>query len=247
MRAGPAAEKATVMTNRSDEARREIEFSAAPVGAETIGSRGAGLRTDFEAELGKYFSGFYTGAAGLHSTLGQSLDRVRDEVGFGTGGTPDIGPPHGIDFSSRLEIVQVEFALSRLCWKDRDYLRAHYTPLPTGAMWGLLGLPDVEKHSYAWTAILTTVVQQKTGLDAPTFEQRASALRALCKDMKDLATPLLRAGAKATCKEAVEEAARTVKEARRNYGNVRKSMRSAMRKETKAARIEAFRKELGLP
>lgn len=107
------------MSNRSQEVAREIEFSASTTDgrAPTKPRHDDGWRSDYEAELSKYFSGDYHGDAGLRSGFGAQLEKARDGVSFCVQGFREMPPPRGIELGPSahgLDVGRVVGALLRL-------------------------------------------------------------------------------------------------------------------------------------
>jgi hypothetical protein len=230
----------TRMTNRSLEEKRSVEESAAEPEEKKPRRAVGAWRSDFEEELRRYFAGDHAGDAGLRSGIGGGLERMRDGVSGKTGDSSDVRLPRGVDFHTRLEIVQVEFALHSQPERDVVVLRAFYTPRPTGAMAGLLGL-----EPYAATAILSAAVAKELPA-AASHDERAEILRTAWHNSRTLKTPELRAASKLLCKKAVDEAKAEVEAAMRRYSKARQAAKTAMQHHDRNARLEAFRRELGV-
>jgi hypothetical protein len=101
--------------------------------------------SDHELELRSYFSGAQVSAAGLHSSLGAQLARMRDGLGPSIGSACDVPPElRGEDRRA----AEVRASLSRIQQDGYEsVLRAQYDPEPAGRLVGFEALTGGE----AWT------------------------------------------------------------------------------------------------
>lgn len=132
------------MGNRAANERAAIEHSVAMADApRRRGFRGGGWSTDHELELRSYFSGAHVSAAGLHSSLGAQLARMRDGLGPSTFEACDI-PPELRGADERAEEVGAALARLRSVDGHRDVLQAQYEVEPAGRLEGFQALLDDE-------------------------------------------------------------------------------------------------------
>jgi hypothetical protein len=132
------------MGSRAAQNRREIEQSSARAPQPKRRYwRSNGWCTDHEEELRGFFAGSHVGAAGLHSSLGAQLDRMRDGLGLSQGSACDI-PPQLRGAVERAE--EVGAALTRIRQDGyADVLRAQYEPETTGRLEGFGALAGGEE------------------------------------------------------------------------------------------------------
>ncbi|HMJ57246.1 MAG TPA: hypothetical protein VK540_34490 [Polyangiaceae bacterium] len=130
------------MANRAVQDRRAVEQSAAPPVAprERTAWRSNGWESRHEEELRLYFSGQHVTAAGLHSSLGAQLSRMKDGLGPVEFSAQDI-PPELRGADKRAEWVSD--ALEQLRRDGYyDVLKAQYEREPAGRRIGLEALDE---------------------------------------------------------------------------------------------------------
>jgi hypothetical protein len=133
------------MSNRAVGNRTAIEQSASTQreASQRRTGRSSGWCSDYERELQNFLSGAHVSAAGLHSSLGQQLARMRDGLGPSEWSAQDI-PPELRGADKRAE--EVGAALMRT-GEYEAVLRAQYQDEPAGRLTGFECLLGTEHWS----------------------------------------------------------------------------------------------------